>query len=446
MRPDCATTDDSPAAGGAAARAPGRPASTTASADGADTGVRLPDRGTVGLLLDPVFGPYFAGKLLSTGGVWVFNIVAAVLVWDLTHSALAVGAVSVALFIPQLLFAPLSGARADRDDPKAQLLVGRGLVTVASGGLAVATAAMGTSGLPGAWVVIAAAALVGVGFVVGGPAQHSLLPSLARPAELSRAVALNALPPTLARAGGPVLGTLLLVSAGPAWAFAVTALTNLLFGVVVALLPLADRVERAPEGEHTVRAGLAYLRRERTVALLLVGMLAVGLGADPVITLTPPLSAAFGQGETLVGAFATSFGIGAALALLAVSAVRLRVGGRGLTALGLGALAVGLLVTGLAPVVPVAITGLALGGVGFCWALTGATTRVYERVPESLRGRVMALWSMAFIGSRPVGAAVSGAVADATSVRLAFVVVAAIVAALGLWSHVGAARGDDGAP
>lgn len=392
-------------------------------------------RGTTGLLLDPVFGPYFFGKLVATAGIWVYNIVAAVLMWDLTRSTLAVGAISVALFLPQMLFAPLSGAQADRGSPKNQLLVGRALVSGTSGLLAVMT----TTGVEGLrpWVLVLASSVVGIGFVIGSPAQNALLPSLARRSELAQAVALNTLPPTVARAGGPVLGTFLLAWAGPSWAFGVASVTNLVYGVVILLLPLAGRVQRARAGEGSVRVGLAYLRSERDVIFLLVGTLAVGIGADPVLTLTPALSADFGQGETLVGAFAAAFGSGAGLAYFGVSRIQAAYGGRALTSWGMGLLAIGMCLSGIAPNVATALGGLAVAGVGFCWGLTGSTTRIYQRVPESLRGRMMAMWSMAFVGSRPVAAASSGALADATSIGWGFVGVSAVVAALGAASHLG---------
>lgn len=396
----------------------------------------LPARGTGGLLLDPVFGPYFFGKLLATAGIWVYNIVAAVLMWDLTRSTLAVGAVSVALFVPQMLFAPLSGAQADRGSPQRQLLVGRALVAGASGLLAVLTATGGGSLRP--WVLILASGVVGVGFVIGSPAQNALLPSLARRSELAQAVALNMLPPTLGRAGGPVLGTFLLAWAGPGWAFGVTSATNLVYGVVILLLPLAGRLQRARAGEGSVRAGLAYLWSDRGVVFLLVGTLAVGIGADPVLTLTPALSADFGQGEALVGTFATAFGTAAGVAYFAVSRIQDTYGGRALTGWGMALLAVGMGLAGIAPNIATALIGLAVAGVGFCWGLTGSTTRIYQRVPEALRGRMMAMWSMAFVGSRPLAAASSGALADATSINLAFVGVALTVALLGVTAHLGA--------
>ncbi len=109
-----------------------------------------PARSSWQLLKDPVFGPFFTGKLLSTAGIWIHNIVAAILAWELSHSALVVGLVSVAQFGPQLLFAPLSGAMADRGDRRRQLVLGRLIAAFGSGGLGVWIAVVGVDGLPGA--------------------------------------------------------------------------------------------------------------------------------------------------------------------------------------------------------------------------------------------------------------------------------------------------------
>lgn len=120
-----------------------------------------PARGSLRLLVDPVFGPYFFGRLLSTAGIWIHNIVAAILAFQLTGSAFIVGLVSVAQFAPQLLFAPLSGALADRGDRRRQIVLGRVVAACGSGGLALWLAIYGADEAPYAWPVILAALTVG---------------------------------------------------------------------------------------------------------------------------------------------------------------------------------------------------------------------------------------------------------------------------------------------
>lgn len=387
-----------------------------------------PVRGSARLLVDPVFGTYFAGKLLSTAGIWIYNIVAAILAYELSGSALVVGLVSVAQFGPQLLLAPASGAMADRGDRRRQLVVGKLVVALGSGGLAVWIWRVGVDGLPGAWPVILAAFVVGLGFVLVAPAQNALIPALVRPGELADAIALNAVPPTIARAGGPAVGALVAVSMGPATAFAIAAAANVLFALMILPLDVRSRAVNGGGADRRVRAGVRYLRQDRGIVLLLVGVAAIGVGADPVITLTPSLSAGFGAGSRLVGVFASSFGVGAGAAFIVLSALRRRLGLARVGTTGLALLSIGIAAAGVSPTPGLAIVFLGIAGVGMTCSLTSLSTQLQERLPDELRGRLMALWSVAFLGSRPIAAGVDGAVSDATAPVVAFVMVAVVVA------------------
>jgi len=391
-----------------------------------------PARGSLQLLVDPVFGPYFGAKLLSTAGIWIYNIVAAIVVFELTGSALMVGMVSVAQFGPQLALAPLAGAMADRGDRRRQLVAGMLLIAGASGGLAVWIWIVGVDGLPGTWPIMAAAFVVGLGFVLVGTAQNALIPALVRPGELAPAIALSTVPPTLARAGGPAIGALVAATFGPAAAFTIAAVTCLLFALVMLTLDIRTRADNGGGVDRRIRVGVQHLRKDRRILPLLVGMAAIGIGSDPAITLTPSLSAGFGAGTGLVGLFASAFGVGAFAALIVLTPLRRRVGLPRLGPVGLLTLSVGMAATGISPTPTIALISLAVAGGGMTVALTSLTTQLQEWVPDAIRGRIMALWMMAFLGPRPLAAAVNGAVADATTPAMAFFLVA-IVAAAAAW-------------
>lgn len=389
-------------------------------------------RESLQLLFDPVFGPYLLGKLLSTMGIWIYNIVAAMLAYELSGSAFVVGLVSVAQFLPQILFAPLSGAMADRRSRRAQLVVGRLVSAVGAGALALAVAVLGPDGLPGAWLVVVAAFVVGIGFVIGGPAMNALVPSLVRPLELDKAVALSSLPITLARALGPGIGAFIAVASGPALAFAIAGAANAAFAAI--LMGLRIRVWRpSSEGDQRVRAGIRYLREDRGIILLLFGVAAVGGGSEPVITLAPALVAGLGAGPAFVGTLVSAFGAGAGVGLLVLSTLnrwfgQARVGTAGMLLMGFSIGA-----TGLSPSPLLALVVLCLAGVGMSLALTSMNTALHQRVPEGYRGRVMGLWAVGFLGSRPVAAATAGALAEATSITVAFLLSGGLVVAVGAW-------------
>lgn len=386
-------------------------------------------RGSLRLLFDPVFGPFLAAKVLSTTGIWIYNIVAAILAFELSGSAFVVGMVSVAQFGPQLVLAPLTGAMADRGDRRLLLVVGKLLIAGASGGLAVWIWLVGVEGLPGVWPVMAAAFVVGLGFVLVAPAQNALIPALVGPGELAPAIALNTVPPTIARAGGPAIGALVAATTGPAAAFTITAVTNLLFALVMFTLDVRRRADNGGGADRRIRVGVQHLRKDRRILPLLLGVAAIGIAADPVITLTPSLSASFGAGSRLVGLFASAFGVGAGAVFVVLTLLRRRLGLPRLGPAGLLILSFGMVATGISPTPTIAVISLAVAGSGMTLALTSLTTQLQEWVPDEVRGRVMALWSVAFVGSRPLAAAVNGAVADAATPAVAFLLVAVIAAA-----------------
>jgi len=396
------------------------------------------------LVFDRVYGPFFLGKLLSSSGMWINNVVCAIVAFQISQSALVVGLVSVAQFIPQTLLAPLSGALADRGDRRRQLIVGRIIAASGSGALATWIFIVGVEGLPGYWPVLGAALVVGCGFMIGHPAMHSLVPSLVRPNELSAAITLSSMPFTVARAAGPAVGAIVAASAGPAWAFLLASAGNLAFAALLLPLKVGGRAERKPGADASVRAGLRYVRHDRYIVMLLIGITAVSFGADPVLTLTPALSEVLGQGEHAVGIMASFFGIGAAVAIPFVRLAQRGFGIAGAATAGLALLVIGNVLAGFSFSLPLAVASFAIAGFGMSLALPSFSTQLQMHVDDQFRGRVMALWIVAFQGTRPIAALVSGTLADITTVRIALVVMGAIITASALFFHFGRPRHDLG--
>jgi MFS family permease len=389
-------------------------------------------RSRVQLLLGSAVGPLALGKVLSTLAVWTTNVAGAILVFELTGSATFVGAVSAAQFLPQLVLTPFSGARADRSDRLHQLMAGTAVTALGSVLLVVWSLTVGFATPRDAAAVVAAAGLVGVGFSLSGPATSSLLPSLVRRSELADAIALNSLPIIVARAAGPAVGALLFLTLGGLRTFAIASLLHL--GFLLTLVGLRGRLRvtrptSSTDGDQRVRAGWHYLRGSRSLQLTLVGVGTIGVGVDPVITLTPALAASLGASPALVGTLASAFGLGTAVGFVVLTRARLAVGIHRLGALGLTVIGVGLLAAAAAPAAALAVAGFGLSGVGMTFALNSFTTLVQRDVPDALRGRVMALWAMAFLGSRPLTATIGGIVADLISVQHALLLAALVVLA-----------------
>ncbi len=386
------------------------------------------------LLRTPV-GALTTGKVFSSLAVWTINIAGAILVFDLTGSAFFVGLVSVAQFTPQLLLTPLTGARADIGDRFVQVIIGTAITALGSVLLTLWAMTVGFTGQRDALVMVAAAGLVGTGFAVSGPATSALLPALVRRSELADALALSSLPIVVARSLGPAIGAVLYLSFGPIVTFGFAGALNV--GFLALLLQLRRHIRLSPrsqlvESDGRTRAGLAYLRRSPRTVLQIVGVGIIGVGVDPVTTLTPALAAALGAPPGFVGALASSFGIGAAFGFIVLTRVRLAAGIMRLGAIGLAFMGVGMVLAGVAPVPAVAVVGIAGAGAGMTFSLNSFTTLVQADVPDALRGRVMALWSMAFLGSRPVTALVTGSLTDTVGVRPALVL-SGIAILVGAW-------------
>jgi MFS family permease len=423
-----------------------RPRSSSAACGDAPSSTRTPDRGrrvldddrpprTRRQLARTAVGALTGGKVLSTIAVWTTNVAGAILVFDLTGSALLVGLVSVAQFTPQLVLTPLTGALADRADRFVQVMVGTAITALGSLLLTFWSLTAGFTVERDAYVMVAAAGLVGLGFAVSGPAMSALLPALVRRSELADALALSSLPIVVARSTGPAIGAALYLTSGPVVTFGLGAVLHV--GFIVLLIGIRRRVVVAPrsttgDADGRVRAGFAYLRRSPRTVVQIVGVGIIGVGTDPITTLTPALAAALTMPAGFVGTLASSFGLGAAVGFVVLSRVRIAVGLVRLGGVGLAVMGAGTLLAGFAPLPALAVLGIGTAGMGMTFALNAFTTLVQADVPDLLRGRVMALWSMAFIGSRPLTALTTGWLTDAFGVRQALVLSAAVIL-FGAW-------------
>lgn len=379
-------------------------------------------RGSLALLRDPTFGPYFAGILASNCGTFIQNVAAILLVYDLTRSATMVGLVTAMQFLMQLALAPWTGMLADRMDRRALMLVGLGLGAVSAAALAVWVVA----GLESPSPVLALVGLAGVGAAITGPAMHAALPGLVPRADLRQAVALHSITFNLARALGPALGAALYGFAGPAVAFAVNGASYGLFMLVLVRLRFVTRPERLDRSDRSLSAGLRHVRAHPDLLLWLAALAALGFAMEPVNTLSPLFIDAFGRGEALVGVLVSAFGLGSVLVAAGVGPLRRVLGGQWAGLMGLLVLAVGMAAFAFSPGPAVAIAALIVAGAGYLLGVSDLTATIQESIPDDLRGRVMALWTMAFLGSRPVAALAHGVMGDFVSPRFSTLVGAGV--------------------
>lgn len=388
-------------------------------------------RSTGMLLRDRRLVRFLAGNLVSNIGTWMHNIAAAIVVYDLTGSALLVGLLMVAQFGPTMLLAPWAGAVVDRLDRRLLLVASLVVAGVSGAVLAIWVAAVGVDGLPGPWPVFGTSLAIGTGHAFAVPAFHSIMPALVPKQDLEGALALTTVTFNIARTLGPGIAGLVLAVQGAAAAFALNAASFLVFALAV-MFTHVPRQENHEPRRRSVREGLRFVRQDPVLVTLLVGVAALGIAQDPVNTLGPAMAEQLDGSDTLVGVLVGAFGVGSVLAVTLGGPIRAAVGKSAAAVGGLLTLAAGMLLFAAAPIPAMAVGGLAVAGSGFVFAITALMAGIYGRTPDELRGRVLALWGVAFLGSRPVAGIVDGAIADLVSPRVAVAFSASVAVAAAL--------------
>jgi MFS family permease len=380
------------------------------------------------LLRRRTFGPYFVGNALSASGTWFQNLAASLLVYRQTHSPLVLGLLNFAQFIPILVLAPWAGGASDRWNRRNLLFVTQSCAIALSAGLGI-LAALQLAPTP---VVIADALALGVVSAFSAPAQQALITQLVDEPEVPTAVALNSMTFNLARAIGPATAAVAVEYLGIPAAFGLNAASYLVF--IAALLVIGPQAQQLAERPRSqLRASIEVLQQRPQLLIFLIIVAAVGFASDPVNTLAPAWAHAFGHKDTVAGYIIGAFGAGAVTAGLVVAG---RVGGSRrrmfATLLLLGG---GMVAFSLTPWLWLGLPILFVAGFGYLASNTHATSRLQLGVEPWQRGRIMALWSVAFLGLRPFASLLDGLIASQFGVRYAGVILA--LPALGCAGWIG---------
>lgn len=379
---------------------------------------------------------FAGGQVVSLTGTWAQRVAQDWLVLDLSGgSGVALGVVTGLQFLPVLLLSLWSGVLADRYDKRRALV----LAQVAMAALALVLALLDLSGAVRLWHVFALAAALGVASALETPIRQAFVVEIVGPDDLPNAVSLNSATFNSARLVGPALAGAAIASVGTGWVFLANALS---FGAVlaglgamrVAELTPSARAERSP---GQVLAGLQYVRARQQLLVPMVLVAVVGtIGLNFQVTLALLSRSVFRQGAGGYGLLLSALAAGSLLGALA--SARSTAGPRQ-RRLFLSALAFAVFTTlvGFAPSPIVAAALLVPTGAAVLTFTTTANSAVQLGSAPQMRGRVMALYVLVFLGGTPVGAPVVGALAHLLGARAALVisgvVTAAAVLAVAAW-------------
>jgi MFS family permease len=385
----------------------------------------------------PNFRLYVSGQSLSLIGTWVETVAQALLVLRLTHSGTVLGLTTAARYAPILLLSPYAGLLVDRYAKRHVLLV-------TQAGLGLVSAALGAAVLAGEirlWQVVVLAVLFGIFSAVDNPARQAFVQEVVGRDLARNAVTLNSTSVNVARVIGPAIAAVLVGTVGIGWCFVVNAAS---FGfVIVSLLCLDTRrlhpVPPVPRGRGQLRAGLRYAAGVPAIIRPLLMMALVGTFTFEFEVSLPLLAETTFHGTSttyswLIGA------LGAGAVAGGLYAARwARTGVARLIWASLG-YAIAVVLVAVAPTLATAIAACVLTGVASVIFLTTGNATIQLASDPEYRGRVTALWSMALVGSTPIGSPVIGALSDVASPRYALGLGAAAclgAAVIGGWPGAG---------
>ena len=376
------------------------------------------------------FRLFFAGQFVSQIGNWLTLIAQTLLVYRLTNSGFAVGALAIAQFGPLLVFGAFAGLVADRSDKRKLLLVVQSFAMLQSFCLA-GFAFMDRPPL----AAIYAVALSG-GFAVAfdNPARRSFVVEMVPEDHTNNAVSLNSALMTGSRVIGPALAGLLVTTVGFGWAFLLDGLSYI--AVLVCLWKLdPTQLRPAPgamRGQGQVRAGLRYARSIPELWIPLVMMAVIGTLAFNFQTVLPLFATRdLGGGEltfTLLLSLVSLGSLFGALATARREAVKVRTVSLAAVAFGLS-----LALLSVAPTTGVALAVGVMVGIASISFMTASTAIVQTRADPSMRGRVLALQAIVFLGSTPIGGPIVGAIAESFGARYSLALGAAATLGAGVF-------------
>jgi MFS family permease len=362
---------------------------------------------TFAALSVPNYRRYFAGQAVSLIGTWMQMTAQSWLVLSLTHSSAMLGLIVALQTLPVLLLAPYGGVIADRIDKRRLMIV----LQSAMGLQALALGLLTVTGEVTVWQIGVLAALLGLNNAFENPARQSFMLEMVGGDYLRNAVTLNSVLVNVARVIGPAVAGILIATLGEGICFLVNASS---FAAVVFSLIKLNRAALAPttpapRARGQLREGLHYVRGTRGLAIPLLMMAVVGcLTYEFQVSLPVMASRGLHAGATGYGFMTAAMGVGAVIGGLLVAA-KGRTGTAQLT-VAVTAFGVAMTLATIAPNLPFELAALALVGASSIAFMSTGNSTLQLRAQANMRGRVMALWFVAFQGSTPIGGPIIGAI------------------------------------
>ncbi|MEO6863822.1 MAG: MFS transporter [Gemmatimonadaceae bacterium] len=376
---------------------------------------------------------FFSGQTVSLVGTWITRIATSWLVYRLTGSAFLLGLVSFCSQIPTLVLTPFSGVLIDRWNRHTVLLVTQVLSMLQSLALAI----LAFSGRITVTQVLILQLAQGCINAFDTPARQAFVVEMVEDRSyLSNAIALNSTMVNASRIIGPSIGGMIIALAGEGWCFMVDAISYI--AVIVSLLAMnVPRLERAPSTTDVLeelRAGLRYIKGSLPIRTALILLAIVSTMSMPYTVLMPAIATqTLHGGAHTLGFLMTASGVGALVGALYLASRLSVVGLEDVSAAATVCFGLGLIGFALSHVLWLSLAILPIVGAGFMVQMASINTIIQTLVDERLRGRVMAFYVMAFLGTAPIGSLLAGIVAARIGSEYTILFGGSASVAAGIW-------------
>jgi len=355
------------------------------------------------------FRLYYFGQLVSLSGTWMQSLAQAWLLYRLTGSGWMLGLAGALSLLPNLFLGVFGGMLADRFSRQRLLIFGQSLAMVQ----ALALAALTLSGRVEPWHILTLALLLGVVQALELPARHAFVAGLVPKADLHNAIALHSSLFQASRLVGPAIAGVLVAAIGEGWVFLINALTFIAVLVTLGKIDLPRVVDSGDPGPRDLRTGFEFAWQQRPIraALSIVAAMSV-FGVSASVLLPVFAVKVFKIGADHLGILMGAAGAGALVGAFALAGRKDLAGIERLilwTGVAGGA---ALVLFAWVPVFGLALVFLAITGFCITRVLASSNAFIQIAVPDALRGRVMALFSISMHGMMPIGNLVAGMAAD----------------------------------
>lgn len=365
--------------------------------------------------------------MISMIGMWMQSTAQGYLIYSLTGSPAYLGLVGFVSGLPSWAFILYAGLVADRVRRRTLLLITQSIMML----MAFVMAWLVFTDLIQPWHILILAVILGTVNAFDMPARQSLVVDLVSREDMTNAIAFNSTVINVGAIIGPAIGGVIYALTGPGWCFTINGIsyTAVLFAL---FLMRVNTVPAAPRGRvfDAIREGFQYVRSDNAVLTLTLSVMVFTIFGFSIMTIIPAWAVNILGGDvTTNGLLLSARGLGAVIGGITLAGLASR-GYRGrLWALGSIILPISMLGFTLVRWLPLSFALLSVTGFALIIILNNSNAMVQARVPDELRGRVMALYSLMFMGGGPIGSLIVGSVADWTSEPFALAINAVALAA-----------------